>query len=177
VPITLRDPRDSAEDRAWIRAVYRTYLSELYVSASRSGIFPALGEWDARENEFLASWFSDPTAHPFVIVKAGERVGFALVSQPPSFPRRDADYRMSELFVIEEARRLGVASSTVDLLFARFAGEWEVLEDEHNRPALAFWRAAIRRHTRGRFQEFRNAGEVRHRFRTGPGAEPGGHRL
>ncbi len=168
MPITLRDPRQSDEDRDWIRAAYRGYLSDLHDAASRSGIFPALGEWDAREDEFLASWFSDPTAHPFVILQGSRRVGFALVSRPPSFPRRDADYRMSELFVIDEARRLGVASSAVDLLFARFPGEWEVLEDAHNRPALAFWRNAIRRHSGGNFRETRDGGEVRHRFRTLP---------
>jgi hypothetical protein len=58
VPVTIRDARDSADDRAWIRATYRAYLSEL--SVSKSGLFPALGEWPAREEEFLAGWFSDP---------------------------------------------------------------------------------------------------------------------
>jgi hypothetical protein len=43
VPVTLRDARDSEDDRKWIRAVYRDYLSEL--SAGKSGIFPALGFW------------------------------------------------------------------------------------------------------------------------------------
>ena len=54
--VTLRDARNSADDRDWIRAVYRDYLSEL--SASKSGIFPALGEWDVREGEFLAGWIA-----------------------------------------------------------------------------------------------------------------------
>ena len=33
------------------------------------------------------------------------------------------------------------------LLFNRFAGDWEVLEDEQNRPALQFWRRVIGRQT------------------------------
>jgi hypothetical protein len=77
VPVTVRDARSSTEDREWIRAVYRDYLSEL--SASKSGLFPALGEWDARESEFLAGWFADSGANPFVILDAGQRAGFALV--------------------------------------------------------------------------------------------------
>ena len=60
--VTLRDARSSREDREWIRAIYRDYLSEL--SVSKSGSVPALGEWDARESEFLAGWFSDPAAIP-----------------------------------------------------------------------------------------------------------------
>ena len=164
MPVTLRDARDSAADRDWIRTVYRSYLSEL--SASKSGLFPALGEWDARENEFLAAWFSDPASHPFVILQDGARVGFALVARPAAFPRRTVDYRMAEFFVVEAARRRGVGAGAAKLLFSRFAGDWEVVEDEYNRPALGFWRRVIGLQTGGRYSETRSAGEVCHRFRT-----------
>jgi predicted acetyltransferase len=162
VPVTLRDARDSSDDRAWIRAVYREYLSEL--SVSKSGLFPALGEWPAREGEFLVGWFNDPTAHPFVILADGQRAGFALVARPPAFPRRTADFRMAEFFVVDQARRRGVGAGAATLLFTRFAGQWEVVEDEYNRAALAFWRQVIGRHSQGRYTEKREAGEVCHRF-------------
>jgi predicted acetyltransferase len=172
VPVTLRDARDSPADRAWIRAVYRDYLSEL--STSKSGLFPALGEWPAREDEFLAGWFSDPSAHPFVILADGERAGFALVARPAAFPRRTADFRMAEFFVVADARLRGVGAGAASLLFARFAGQWEVVEDEYNRPALAFWRRVIGRHCGGRYVETREAGEVCHRFTTTPPRPPAG---
>jgi predicted acetyltransferase len=169
VPVTVRDARDSEDDREWIRAVYRDYLSEL--SANKSGLFPALGEWDVREGEFLAGWFNDTSAHPFVILKDRARVGFALVSRPAAFPRRTADYRMAEFFVVEQARRRGIGAGAAALLFSRFAGDWEVVEDEYNRPALAFWRRVIARQTGGRYSERRSAGEVCHSFRTAPPPE------
>ena len=162
--VSVRDARSSAPDRDWIRAVYRDYIAEL--SASKTGLFPVLGEWPTREGEFLIGWFADPSAYPFVIVNNGQRVGFALVARPPVFPRPTVDYRMAEFFIIEEARRRGVGASAAALLFNRFAGDWEVLEDQQNRTALAFWRRVIARETSGRFAETRNAGEVRHRFRT-----------
>lgn len=164
MPVTLRDARDSAKDREWIRAVYRSYLSEL--STGKSGLFPALGEWPEREGEFLAGWFGDSASHPFVILQNHERVGFALVVRVPAFPRRGADYRMAEFYVVEPARRRGVGASAATLLFSRYAGEWEVLEDESNRPALGFWRRVISKLTAGRYTETRTGGEVRHRFRT-----------
>ena len=150
--------------------MYRDYLSEL--SASKSGLFPALGEWPAREDEFLAGWFNDPSARPFVILADGQRAGFALVARPPEFPRRTADYRMAEFFVVGEARRRGVGAGAATLLFTRFAGQWEVVEDEYNRPALAFWRRVIGRHCDGRYVETREAGEVSHRFTTTPPRAP-----
>jgi predicted acetyltransferase len=164
VTVTLRDARPSPADREWIRAVYRDYLSEL--SASKTGLFPVLGEWADRESEFLAGWFADASANPFVIMANGERAGFALVSRPPAFPRTTVQYRMSEFFVVSTARRRGVGAGAAALLFSRFSGDWEVLEDEQNRPALAFWRRVIQEQTAGRFSESRSAGEVRHRFRT-----------
>lgn len=161
--VTLRDARSSNDDREWIRAVYRDYLSEL--SISKTGLFPALGEWNAREDEFLAGWFADPAAYPFVILQAGERVGFALVARPAFAARPRPDFRMAEFFVTRAARRRGIGASAAALLFTRFAGEWEVVEDEHNPPALLFWRRVIGRLTGGRYAETRLGGEVRHRFR------------
>lgn len=170
MPVTLRDARDSPADRAWIRAVYRDYLSEL--STSKSGLFPALGEWPAREDEFLAGWFNDTSARPFVILADGQRAGFALVARPPEFPRRTADYRMAEFYVVFEARRRGVGAGAAALLFTRFSGRWEVVEDEYNRAAIAFWRRVIGRHCDGGYLETREGGEVSHRFTTAPPRPP-----
>jgi len=158
VSVTLRDARSSDDDREWIRVIYRDYLSEL--SVSKSGLFPALGEWDARESEFLAGWFSDHASHPFVILSHGVRVGFALVTRPPGSTR----LRLSEFFVASAARRRGIGRSAALLLFNRFGGAWEIVEDEQNRAALAFWRSVIATLTGGRYRETRSAGEVRHVF-------------
>jgi predicted acetyltransferase len=162
--VTLRDARGSAGDRAWIRAAYRDYLSEL--SASKSGLFPVSGEWPDRQEELLAGWFTDPGAHPFVILQDGERAGFALVARPHALPRRPVDFRMSDFFVVGAARRRGVGAGAAALLFTRFSGRWEVVEDEYNRGALSFWRNVIGRHADGRYTELREAGEVCHRFST-----------
>jgi predicted acetyltransferase len=63
-------------------------------------------------------------------------------------------------------RRRGVGQRAASLLFSRFDGEWEVLEDDSNRDALAFWRRVIGQHTSGRYREIREPGEVRQIFRT-----------
>ena len=164
MPVTLRHARDSAADRAWIRAVYRDYLAEL--SASKSGLFPTSGDWPGRDDDLLAGWFADPGAHPFVILLDGAHAGFALVARPPAFPSRPVDFRMSDFFVVGPLRRRGVGAGAATLLFTRFAGRWEVVEDEYNRSALAFWRRVIGHHTGGRYTEVRGSGEVCHRFST-----------
>jgi predicted acetyltransferase len=164
VLVTLHDARDSEDDRAWIRAAYRDYLSEL--AASHSGVFPMDAQWPAREAELVAAWFRDSASHPFVIMADGRRYGFALVAQRAAWPPTNAEFRMSEFYVAPSMRRRGVGRRAASLLFSRFDGEWEVLEDEGNRDALAFWRRVIGQHTSGRYREVREAGEVRQRFRT-----------
>lgn len=162
--VTLRDARGSDNDCTWIRAAYRDYLSEL--SASRSGIMPGSGEWQSRDDEFLAGWFRDPAAQPFVILVNGARAGFAVVTRLPASPRGEADFRMSEFFVLPGARGRGVGALAATLLFSRFEGAWEVLEDENNRAALAFWRRVIGAQVAGRYRETREAGQICQRFRS-----------
>jgi predicted acetyltransferase len=164
VLVTLHDARSSEDDRAWIRAAYRDYLAEL--SASHSGLFPIHAAWPSREAELVATWFRDSSSKPFVIRADGRRSGFALVGQCIAWPPGAPQFRMSEFFVTPAVRRRGVGARAATLLFSRFDGEWEVLEDEANRDALAFWRRVIGAHTGGRFRETREAGEVRQRFRT-----------
>jgi predicted acetyltransferase len=162
--VTLRDARDLHDDRAWILATYRDYLAEL--SASRSGLFPMRGEWPARDEELVSGWFRDPASQPFLILADGARAGFSLVGRRLAWPPGAAQFRMSEFFVVPAARRRGVGTRAALLLFSRFDGEWEVLENEENRAALAFWRRVIGSLTGGRYQETREAGEVRQRFRS-----------
>jgi predicted acetyltransferase len=166
VSVTLREARSSPGDHEWIRGIYRDYLSEL--SVSKSGLFPALGEWDARESEFLAGWFSDHLSHPFVVLNHGVRVGFALVTRPPGGARR----RLSEFFIVASARRRGIGRGAALLLFSRFGGEWEIVEDEQNRAALAFWRSVIATLTGGRYRETRSGGEIRHVFQVTGRTDP-----
>jgi len=166
VTVTLRDARHSEQDRDWIRTVYRDYLSDL--STSRSGVFPVLGEFATRHDELLAGWFVEAGSLPFVILQTGARVGFARIVRSGGFRRQDCDYQMSEFFVLGRARGRGIGRAAATLLFSRFDGDWEVLENEQNRAAVRFWRTVIGEAAGGRFRELRCGGEVRHRFRTGP---------
>ena len=160
--ITVRDARNSRDDREWIRSVYRDYLSEL--SVAKSGLFPALGEWDAREDEFLAGWFSDLRAHPFVILSNADRCGFALVTRTIGREQTRRQHRLAEFFVVRSARRRGVGKAAAMLVFNRFGGDWEVVEDEENRAALVFWRRVLAELTGGRYRESLDGGEIRQTF-------------
>lgn len=167
--VSIRDAKRSPEDRKWIQSVYRDYLSDL--ATLNTGIFPVLGEFGHREPDLLARWFADDRSHPLLILKDDQPAGFALIVRPPvmSPARPVVDHRLSEFFVLRRYRRLGVGRDAAQLIFNRFAGEWEVTEYLRNAGAVSFWRRIISAYTRGTYTERITDGEVRQQFRSVPG--------
>ena len=158
VTVSVRDARSSQADRLWIGSIYREYLDDL--SALSTGLFPVLGEVGHREPDQIARWFGDRSAFPLVILKATERVGFAMVARKPTLPGSAPHYRMAEFFITRAHRRLGIGRTAVELILNRFAGQWEIFEYQRNPEAVTFWRRVVAVYTRGRYQERVLNGEV-----------------
>ncbi|HVW70177.1 MAG TPA: GNAT family N-acetyltransferase [Steroidobacteraceae bacterium] len=162
VTVSVRDARGSDSDRRWIQSVYRDYLDDL---APDTGVFPVLGEVGHREPDLIVRWFGDPNAFPFIILKATEPVGFAMVVRAPrTLAQPQVDYRMAEFFIARTRRRLGIGATAVHLILSRFAGRWEITEYMRNAGAVSFWRRVVAAYTHGSYQERIINGEVRQVF-------------
>lgn len=159
--VSVRDSRNTRDDRRWIEGVFRDYLNDLAPAAT--GVFPALREVGHREPDQIERWFGDTRAQLLTILYGEERVGFAMVqrSQP-------SDYAMAEFFIARPWRRRGIGAQAVRLIFDRFAGHWLIREHLSNAAAVDFWRGVVARYTVGRYQERIVNGEVQQRFESGP---------
>jgi predicted acetyltransferase len=163
VSVSVRDARSAPADKRWIAGVYRTYLDDL--SPQNTGVFPTLDEVGHTEPDQLDRWFSDPLAHPLVILQSGTPCGFAMVARNAGGAvNRGAQYRMAEFFIRRESRRLGVGRGAVPLILDRFAGSWEIIEYQRNPAAVQFWRSVVAHYTGGDYRERAVDGEVRHSF-------------
>jgi predicted acetyltransferase len=170
--VSIRDAKHSPQDRDWVRSVYREYLEDL--SMLNTGIFPVLGQFGEREPDLLARWFADDRSHPLVILQSDRPVGFALVVRPPeraattTVPagRGRIEFRLSEFFIQLPYRKRGVGREAAQLIFNRFAGQWEVTEYVRNSGAVAFWRRIIGAYTGGRYTERAADGEVHQWFKS-----------
>ena len=173
--VSIRDCKHLPKDRQWIETVYGEYLEDL--SQLNTGVFPVMVEDAPRNDEIFANWFSNELAHPLVIVKGTDSVGFALVTRPriAGSGEKSADFLLSEFFIRRPFRRVGIGREAATLIFNRFAGEWEIIEYDRNPTAIAFWRGVLTHYTRGRFQERVRNGEIRQRFKTADaaGSKPG----
>jgi predicted acetyltransferase len=164
VSISLRDARNSRDDRTWIAKVFRDYIDDL--DPLSTGIFPVLREVGHREPDQVARWFGDPNALPLLIAQSQVPVGFAMVSRLSA--SASADYRMGEFFIDRDHRGLGLGRGAVQLILDRFAGRWEITEYQRNHIAVKFWRRVVTAYTGGQYQERIVNGEVRQTFESGP---------
>lgn len=165
--ISVRDARERKADRAFIEHSLRDYLVDL--GGMHSGVFPVLQEFGHRDPDQVASWLADRNAVLLTIVDDQQPAGFALVLRDPP-GAAGVDWRMAEFFIARSARGRGAGRSAVRLIFDRFAGRWEVVQNQRNPGAVAFWRAVISQYTRGDYRERMNNGEVRQTFRSGAAA-------
>lgn len=168
--ISIRDCRNAKKDRQWIQHVYGEYVDAL--SDLNTGFFTVIGSDNPREHEIFANWFANDRSHPLLISRGADPVGFALVTRPRLITARGqfADYHMSEFFVRQPYRRVGIGRDAARLIFDRFAGAWEIVEYQRNGGAVAFWRSVVADYCGDRFTELVRNGEVRHRFTSGAAA-------
>ncbi len=166
--VSIRDVRGSAKDQRWIQSIYDEYLDAL--ADLNTGFFSVIGTENARQDEIFANWFSNDQAHPLVILKGAEPVGFALVTRQRIAPAaaEGATYRMSEFFVRRPHRHHGIGRNAATLIFDRFSGDWEILEYLRNPGSVAFWRRVLMAYCPGNFSERAQNGEVHQRFKSRP---------
>jgi predicted acetyltransferase len=164
VLVSIRDCKRSPKERQWIEKVYGEYLDAL--ADLNTGVFLSLDVAKIQQEELLANWFANDHSHPLLIAQGTQAVGFALVTRP-RVPRRGeapVDYCLSEFFVRQAHRCVGVGRQAAMLIFDRFAGAWEVLEYERNRGSVQFWRRVLAAYTGGEFVERAQDGQIRQRF-------------
>jgi predicted acetyltransferase len=101
----------------------------------------------------LATYWSDPLRHPFLIMVGDKIAGFALVQERSHLTGNEGVRDMAEFFVLRKYRRLGVGERAATWLFIQFRGAWEVRERLENPGATAFWRRVIGRYTSGRYED------------------------
>lgn len=161
--LELRDARQSAPDRAWLRNVYPLYLHDL--SEFDDGYYQ-LDDRGLWQPDHMPSWLEDDQDLPLLIVLEGRRVGFALVARKPSpWIAPGCDHRMSEFFVLRRERCTGIGARAARAVFDAHPGRWEVSQLARNERAIRFWRRVIGEQTDGRYEETADEDELRQIFR------------
>ena len=102
----------------------------------------------------LPLYWSEPGKRfPFLIRRASQTIGFALVTRGSPASDDPEVWDIAEFFVLRSHRRNGCGRRAASLLFERFPGRWIVRVSLGNRGALSFWQAVVSACSSGRFSE------------------------
>jgi predicted acetyltransferase len=99
----------------------------------------------------LASYWTTPGRHAFVLRHGDELAGFALILADNA--EANVDYSVTDFFVLRKFRRRGVGERIARELFDRFRGRWKIDQFVKNTPAVAFWSNAVERYCKGQFEQ------------------------
>lgn len=91
---------------------------------------------------WLDCYWTEEGRYPFFIRVDGKLAGFVMVG---NFMEvfKDAQYCISEFFVMYKYRRRGVGSTAAKAVFDRLPGVWELKRHPENRVAVHFWDKVI----------------------------------
>jgi predicted acetyltransferase len=140
--------------------LYKYDFSEFAEIGSRYGEVGPDGRFTY---EGLESYWREDGWMPLTVEADGRLAGFVLVNRWSALNRL-VDHAVAEFFVLRKYRRIGVGSRAARILFERWLGSWEVAVARYNKPALSFWRKAIRASIEGTVEEY--AGDFERRVGT-----------
>ncbi len=108
--------------------------------------YPTSSIWDQGCDVFIAFADSKPVA-------------FAIVDEAASRVPGSSGRDLKEFFVIRRHRHSGVGRMVARHVWDAYPGAWLVRVLRRNRPAVAFWPAAIADYTEGQFHEHLHVGD------------------
>ena len=138
----------SREDKTLIQHLMQLYIYDFseYIGydVEADGLFaayPSLDEyWEQKDQRFS-----------YIIEKDGKHAGFVLVKFTETTERNY--FSIAEFFVMKKYRRTGIGSSVATQVFGLHKGQWQVHQEEANKPAQMFWAKVIDKYTKGKFTQ------------------------
>jgi predicted acetyltransferase len=118
-----------------------------------------LDGWDIADDgaygntDRIESFWTDADRQRYLVQVDGKLSGFVLTRNRTYFSGDDA-HEISEFFILQKYRRMGVGRNVANRFFDAFTGTWEVAVMKTNTPAQHFWRAVIADYASGRYEEF-----------------------
>ena len=126
-------------------------LYQLYIHDMSEWLGLELGDDGRFAFDTAALWQGEVAVY---LAHADRRLaGFGVVASAKPWLGREAARDVKDLFVLRRYRQQGVGRALAQHLWREFPGEWLVRVLAANRPAVPFWRAAVRAFTGSAFEE------------------------
>ena len=133
--ITLKKIEPSDRDKFW--SLFQQYLYEMTAYYDPGGT-DASGNYEYR---YFDSYFEDRERAAMFLYGDGALVGFAMINGY-SCLGNPIDHAMAEFTVFPRYRKRRLAMQSVQKIFERYPGRWEIKYGTMNKAAAALWTKA-----------------------------------
>jgi len=105
--------------------------------------------------KYIDHYWTEENRHAFFIKVDKKLAGFILVNKNGD-NNFHTDYSIAEFFVMYKYKRLGVGSYSVNYIFDKFRGKWQITYAQINKPASAFWNKTVNAYSKGKYEKIEN---------------------
>ncbi|MCM3620295.1 GNAT family N-acetyltransferase [Sutcliffiella horikoshii] len=137
--MTLSLKEATVKDEQTLTNLYSLYLHDL--SAYTDSI--KLSEEGTFQFDGIPSFWTTEGIRPYFITFHEEIIGFLLLLERP-FLKKDNDYGINDLFILNRFKGKGLGKQAIHLLLQQKKGKYFVIELMENEPAVAFWKNIYR---------------------------------
>lgn len=101
---------------------------------------------------YLDYYWTQEGRYAYFIKVSGKLAGFVMVSDMPVVKERDADHQISEFFVMNKYRGMGLGKKTFFRILDTHRGKWQLKLHPENKTSLNFWENVINEYTFGKYE-------------------------
>jgi predicted acetyltransferase len=109
--------------------------------------------------DYLDSYWTEENRFPFFIKVDGKLAGFAMVNDYPEI-KIETNYCMSEFFVMQKYRKMGIGTYVENKIFDKFKGKWQLKRHPKNEASVKFWNKVISEYTEEKYELIKSSPEA-----------------
>lgn len=106
--------------------------------------------------KYLDHYWTDENRYAYFIKINSKLAGFILIDDFRYYDEIEADYCISEFFVMHKYRRLGIGKYAVKFIMNKYKGKWQIGYNPKNNIGKTFWTNVVNEITNGKYKLINN---------------------
>ena len=112
--------------------------------------------------DWLDIYWTEENRFAYFIKADNKLAGFVMVNDYKEI-RIETNYSMSEFFVMYKYRKMGIGNYTVNNIFNKFKGKWQLMYHPKNTVSKIFWNKVVKEYTKGKYEIIKDNKEAEYR--------------
>ena len=106
--------------------------------------------------KYLDHYWTDNNRFVYLVKMDNKIAGFTMISKWQYYKEIESDYCISEFFILNKYRKLGIGRYVVKYILNKYKGKWQIGYDPRNIIGKEFWNNVIKEITNNNFEKIVN---------------------